>query len=44
MDWREKAYADRSNGLVFLKVDLEFDSLCSNPRFKELRVEMRLSA
>lgn len=26
-DWLEKAYADRSNGLVFLKVDPELDSL-----------------
>lgn len=43
MDWLEKAYADRSNGLVFLKVDPELDSLRSNPRFKELLVKMRLS-
>ena len=43
MDWMEKAYADRSNGLVFLKVDPELDSLRSNPRFRELLVKMRLS-
>lgn len=43
MDWMEKAYADRSNGLVFLKVDPELDSLCSNPSFEELLVKMRLS-
>jgi TolB-like protein/DNA-binding winged helix-turn-helix (wHTH) protein/Tfp pilus assembly protein PilF len=43
MDWLEKAYADRSNGLVFLKVDPELDSLRSNSRFKELLVKMRLS-
>ena len=43
MDWMEKAYADRSNGLVFLKVDPELDSLRSNPRFKELLVKMRFS-
>jgi Tfp pilus assembly protein PilF len=43
MDWLEKAYADRSNGLVFLKVDPELDSLRSNPRFKALLVKMRLS-
>lgn len=43
VEWLEKAYADRSNGLVFLKVDPELDSLRSNPRFKKLLVKMRLS-
>jgi len=33
MDWLEKALADRSNGLVFLQVEPELDSLRSNPRF-----------
>jgi hypothetical protein len=33
MDWMEKAFADRSNGLVFLKVEPELDPLRSNPRF-----------
>jgi len=42
MDWLEKAYADRSNGLVFLKVDPQLDSLRSNPRFKDLLYKMRL--
>jgi Flp pilus assembly protein TadD len=37
MDWLEKAYSDRSNGLVFLKVDPELDSLRANPRFIELQ-------
>jgi serine/threonine-protein kinase len=32
----EKAYADRSMLLTFLKVDPEFDSLHSNPGFKDL--------
>jgi Flp pilus assembly protein TadD len=40
MDWLEKAYDDRSNGLVFLKVDPELDTLRSNPRFKELQRKM----
>jgi TolB-like protein/DNA-binding winged helix-turn-helix (wHTH) protein/tetratricopeptide (TPR) repeat protein len=42
MDWLEKAYDDRSNGLVFLKVDPELDTLRSNPRFKELQRKMHL--
>jgi tetratricopeptide (TPR) repeat protein len=37
MDWLEKAYNDRSNGLVFLKVDPELDSLRANARFLELQ-------
>ena len=37
IDWLEKAYADRSNGLVFLKVEPELDDLRSNPRFVALQ-------
>lgn len=33
INWLEKAYADRSNGLVFLKVEPELDSLRSDSRF-----------
>jgi tetratricopeptide (TPR) repeat protein len=44
MDWLEQAYADRSNGLVFLRVDPQLDPLRSNPRFKELLAKMRLSS
>jgi TolB-like protein/DNA-binding winged helix-turn-helix (wHTH) protein/Tfp pilus assembly protein PilF len=37
MDWLEKAFTDRSNGLVFLKVEPELDPLRSNPRFIALQ-------
>jgi TolB-like protein/DNA-binding winged helix-turn-helix (wHTH) protein/lipoprotein NlpI len=37
LDWLEKAFDDRSNGLVFLKVDPELDSLRTNARFLELQ-------
>jgi TolB-like protein/Tfp pilus assembly protein PilF len=37
IDWLEKAFADRSNGLVFLKVEPELDNLRSNPRFIALQ-------
>jgi TolB-like protein/DNA-binding winged helix-turn-helix (wHTH) protein/Tfp pilus assembly protein PilF len=36
MNWLLKAYADRSNGLVFLKVEPELDPLRSDPRFISL--------
>jgi len=36
MDWLEKACADRSNAIIFLKVDPDFDGLRSNPRFQAL--------
>jgi TolB-like protein/DNA-binding winged helix-turn-helix (wHTH) protein/Flp pilus assembly protein TadD len=36
MSWLQKAYADRSNGLVFLKVEPELDPLRSDPRFISL--------
>ncbi len=36
MDWLEKAYEDRSNAIIFLKVDPDFDGLRSNPRFQVL--------
>lgn len=36
MDWLEKAYQDRSNGLVFIKVDPQLDGLRPNLRFRAL--------
>jgi TolB-like protein/DNA-binding winged helix-turn-helix (wHTH) protein/Tfp pilus assembly protein PilF len=42
MDWLEKAYTDRSNGLVFLKVEPQLDSLRSNPRFNALQARLHL--
>lgn len=35
-NWLEKAYDDRSNGLVFLKVEPELDPLRADPRFVSL--------
>jgi TolB-like protein/DNA-binding winged helix-turn-helix (wHTH) protein/Tfp pilus assembly protein PilF len=40
MDWLERALADRSNGLVFLKVEPELDPLRSNPRFIALQRQL----
>jgi TolB-like protein/DNA-binding winged helix-turn-helix (wHTH) protein/Tfp pilus assembly protein PilF len=40
INWLEKAFADRSNGLVFLKVEPELDGLRSNPRFGALQQKL----
>ena len=42
MDWLEKAYQDRSNGLIFMKVDPELDSLHFNHRFQNLLRRLKL--
>ena len=42
MDWLEKAYRYRSNGLVFLKVDPDLDNLRTQPRFQDLERRMHL--
>jgi len=36
VDWLEKAYMDRSNAIVFSKVDPQLDALRSTPRFQSL--------
>jgi TolB-like protein/DNA-binding winged helix-turn-helix (wHTH) protein/Tfp pilus assembly protein PilF len=41
MDWLEKAFADRSNGLVFLKVEPELDPLRTDPRFIALELKLK---
>jgi hypothetical protein len=40
MNWLDKAYADRSNGLVFLRVEPELDPLRSNARFIALQAKL----
>lgn len=37
LDWLEKAFADKSNGLVFMKVEPAMDALRSKPRFVALQ-------
>jgi len=44
IDWLEKAFADRSNGLVFLKMEPELDDLRSNPRFIALQQKLGFPA
>ena len=43
LDWLEKAYEDRSTGLVYLKVEPSFDSVRSAPRFVDLLRRIGLS-
>ena len=42
MAWLEKAYGDRSNAIVFLKVDPQLDTLRASPQFHELQRKLRL--
>jgi TolB-like protein/DNA-binding winged helix-turn-helix (wHTH) protein/Tfp pilus assembly protein PilF len=42
LDWLEKAFRDRSNAMVFLKVDPELDGLRSLPRFQSLLARLDL--
>jgi eukaryotic-like serine/threonine-protein kinase len=41
-EWLEKAFQDRADWMVFLKVDPRFDSLRSDPRFTNLLHRMNL--
>jgi TolB-like protein/DNA-binding winged helix-turn-helix (wHTH) protein/Tfp pilus assembly protein PilF len=41
--WLERAYAQRSPGMVFLKVEPKWNNLRSDPRFQDLLRRMRLS-
>ncbi len=43
LDLLDQAFADRSNGLVFLKVEPELDQLRSNPRFIALQKKLGFS-
>jgi TolB-like protein/DNA-binding winged helix-turn-helix (wHTH) protein/Tfp pilus assembly protein PilF len=44
LNWLQKAFADRSNGLVFMKVEPELDDLRSNPRFVTLQQKLKFPA
>jgi TolB-like protein/DNA-binding winged helix-turn-helix (wHTH) protein/Tfp pilus assembly protein PilF len=41
MNWLDKAFADRSNGLVFMRVEPELDPVRSNPRFLALQQRLK---
>jgi TolB-like protein/DNA-binding winged helix-turn-helix (wHTH) protein/tetratricopeptide (TPR) repeat protein len=42
MSWLQKAYEERSNWLVWLKLDPRFDNVRSDPRFQELLKRMKV--
>ena len=44
IEWLRKAARERSQGLVFLKVEPQLDPLRSDPRFKALLRELRIAS
>ena len=42
--WLETAYEQHANWMVFLKVNLVFDDLCSDARFQDLMRRMNFPA
>jgi adenylate cyclase len=43
LEWLEKAYEEHDSGLVSIGVEPMFDSIRSEPRFKEIVRRMKLS-
>ena len=41
-EWLDKAYEDHSTWLTWIKVDPRFDSIRSEPRYRDLLRRMRL--
>src|SRR5207253_8701802 len=42
LDWLQKAFEDRSPGLLYLKIDPAYDAVRSDPRVAELMNRIRL--
>jgi hypothetical protein len=42
-EWMEKAYAERSNGMVYLAVDPYFERWRGDPRYRDLMRRVGLS-
>jgi tetratricopeptide (TPR) repeat protein len=42
LSFLEKAFSDRSNGLIFIAVEPELDPIRSDPRFSALEKQLRL--
>ena len=43
LDWLERAYTERSEAVLYLKVDPRYDSLRADLHFKKLLQQMRLA-
>jgi hypothetical protein len=44
LEWLEKAYEEHDSGLVSIAVEPMFDSIRSEPRFKEIVRRMKLAS